>query len=511
MPTRVTRMDQGTRRDAGRVAGLSLVALACILFLVVGFGRITAPFGDSDEGINGAVWALSAQSLREVGIVDSRLGGHRTDGTDYATHPPGIVVETAVAQIIGGHHPWASRAPAWLASLVAFLLLYRLGRRAGFEPLIAGGATAIVALTPMALVYGPMLDTPVTAFPLGLLVITCWFRDWRRDEPASTRTAALTALAAVAAGLSGWQAAVLTALCGLTLAARAVRHRPGAIRAALPYLVGGAIGVGLSLSWSWWVYGDFHTLTTKFGGRTGSSSGVGLSDMVSFQLPWIANLLGLSIVGLVACAVALRDRVLRPLAGMALASVAVYAVIFRQAAAGHQYWNYWVLLPTAIGWAYLLRFIGKEIGRVHTRDGKPVSALGAVLVVVVFVGTFGILQPDPARQYIVDGHRAAQLVDRASFPEDQSSLGYIGEPFRADAWITYNRELEPFTITTPEQLTQLAAEHPDDLVLILGDCDRSDPSFGFCADVTRAAAAEDGGEVQQPRLVPASQLAGTPG
>src|SRR4051794_11350733 len=87
-PTRVTRMDSGTRRDAARVAGLTLVAVACVLFLVVGFGRITAPFGDSDEGINGAVWAYSAQSLRDLGLVDSRLGGHRVDGTDYATHPP---------------------------------------------------------------------------------------------------------------------------------------------------------------------------------------------------------------------------------------------------------------------------------------------------------------------------------------------------------------------------------------------------------------------------------------
>ena len=88
----------------------------------------------------------------------------------------------------------------------------------------------------MALVYGPMLDTPIVAFPFGVLVDHLLVPRLERGRARRPATAGLTALAAVFAGLFGWQAAVLTALCGLTLAARAVRHRPGAIRAALPYL-----------------------------------------------------------------------------------------------------------------------------------------------------------------------------------------------------------------------------------------------------------------------------------
>src|SRR4051794_469678 len=131
-PTSVRAMETAERRSATHLAGLLLVAAGCVLFLAIGFGRITAPFGDSDEGINGAVWSLSARSLRELGVVDSRLGGHRTDGTEYATHPPGTVVTAAVAQAVGGARSWASRAPAWLATLAALLLLYRLARRARF-------------------------------------------------------------------------------------------------------------------------------------------------------------------------------------------------------------------------------------------------------------------------------------------------------------------------------------------------------------------------------------------
>ncbi len=500
-------MDMAARRSATHIAGLVLVAAGCVLFLAIGFGRITAPFGDSDEGINGAVWSLSARSLRTLGVVDSKLGGKRTDGSEYATHPPGTVVATAATQALGGARSWASRAPAWLATLAAFLLLYRLARRAKFAPLVAGGSVALVALTPMALVYGPMLDTPIVAFPFGVLVITRWFRDWNADAPSGLASAGLTASAAMFAGLFGWQAAVLTGLCGLTLATRVFGHRPGAIRAALPYLIGGAVGVGLSLSWSWWVYGSFHTLFDKFGGRSGESSGVGLGDMVSFQLPWLANLLGLSFVGLIGCVVALRDRFLRPLAAMALASVAVYAVIFRQAAAGHQYWNYWVILPTAVGWAYLLRAVVREVHKARPGDSARAASIAVVVAIIVFVGAFGVLRPDQAQQYIVDGHRAAELVNGATFPDGQTDLATVGQPFRADAWITYNTDLHPYNLVSVDQLQQVAAERPDDLVLILGGCDEGDLSYELCTDLTRAAAAESGdGEVHRPRLVPMRRL-----
>ena len=78
------------------VAGLLLVVLAAG-FLALAAPRIAAPFGDSDEGINGAVWGLDSRALRERGPIDSALGGRRADGTTYASHPPLIVVTTATA------------------------------------------------------------------------------------------------------------------------------------------------------------------------------------------------------------------------------------------------------------------------------------------------------------------------------------------------------------------------------------------------------------------------------
>jgi hypothetical protein len=506
-------METRTARPMGEVVALVAVVLTAALFLALSAGRITAPFGDSDEGINAAVWSTNARALRHLGPVDSHLGGRREDGTRYATHPPTIVVAIAVAQWVAGDHPWSSRAPAWIASIVALLLLYQLGRRAGFDPLAAGGAVVAVGLTPMMLAYGAMLDTPVICFPFGVAVVLRWYQVWQNDDPARPGWAPVGSMAATAglgalAGLAGWQAAVVTALCGLSLAARALRHRPGAIRAALPFVVGGAIGVGLSLSWSWWVYGDFHTLASKFNGRSGTAGGVGLGDMLSFQVPWIANLLSLSIIGLVGCVAALWDKRVRPLAAMSLAAVVVYALIFRQAAAGHQYWNYWALLPAAVGWGHLLQRLLAEVRERAKPTSRTMASLVAVAVVVVGVAAFDTLRPNQAAGYIDDGRRAAELVARTTFPPDQVALNYVGQPYRPDAWIDYNTGRSPVALTSADELRALADARPDDLVLVLGSCDPTDPSFSFCASLLAPGVPHLALQSTPPRIVTAAELAG---
>ena len=221
-PPRAGRSARGRGRVAGGAGGGGVWGVRRFLLVVISWGRITAPFGDSDEGATTG-WGVGARPVPAGGVGAPPPGGPPTHGSGTTTPPPGIVIETTLAQLVGGDHPWSSRLPAVLGTIAAVVLIYRLLRVAGFEPLASGGAAALIALTPMALVYGPMLDTPVTAFPFGVLVLICWYRDWRGDRPVHP---ALAALAALAAGLSGWQAAVLTAMCGLALLARAVRRLP---------------------------------------------------------------------------------------------------------------------------------------------------------------------------------------------------------------------------------------------------------------------------------------------
>lgn len=487
-------MSAGPATISGRNAvGFGVALLVALALVVLAWPRISAPFGDSDEGINGAVWATNSRALREAGPIDSRLGGRRLDGTSYATHPPLIVVSTATAESIAGEHEWATRAPAWIASVAAIGLLYLLARSTGAGSPASAAAAAAAALTPMFFTYGFMLDTPVVALPFGVAVLLLWYRQWR--APAGQRGWHPVAVAAVCAlaALAGWQAALLVGLASVTLLARARTGLRRAVTDALPFIIGGAIGIALSLGWIWWVYGDFATLGDKFFRRSGESNPVGIDDMASFQVPWLTQLLGLGLIGIGACIAALWDRRFRPLAAMSLGIVVVYAVVFRQAAAGHQYWNYWALIPCAVGFAWAFDRLARDV---PARALAPV--LAGVCVVIGVVNLF-VLRSE-ALDFIDEGHEVAELVIRTPLDDAQTSIAYVGQAYRPDAWLAYYTGRRPVPLRSPQEARELGETRPADQVLILGWCDDTDPSFDFCAQVTPIAE-------RDPRFTPAESFA----
>jgi 4-amino-4-deoxy-L-arabinose transferase-like glycosyltransferase len=483
------------RPSARRWYAAVVLGIVALVFLAVSMPRIAAPFGDSDEGINGAVWATNSRALREDGIVDSRLGGRRSDGTSYATHPPYIVISTAVAETIGGENAWASRIPAWLATIASIGLLYLLVRRTGVGGSAAATAVAAAFLSPMVFAYGFMLDTPVVSLPFGIAVLIAWTAQWR--APAGSFAWHPLAIGALCAGaaLAGWQAAVLTALAGLSLAVRRFRGREHGIADALPFLIGGAIGVVLSLSWTWWVYGDFAILGDKFFRRSGESSSVGLGDMASFQIPWLAQLLGLGLIGMLACIRAAWDERMRPVAAMSLAIVVVYAIVFRQAAAGHQYWNYWALIPATVGYAWMFDRLRRDLA---PRAVVPVLAISCVAIGAVNL----LVLQDDALRYIDEGHEVAEAVIATPLPSDQSVVPYVGPAYRPDAWIRYYTGLPAQQIGSTAMLDDLARTRPDDITVVLGWCDESDPSAELCREVVGPT---DGSP--RPRVAPAREIA----
>jgi hypothetical protein len=490
--------DPATSAAATRRAAWVLLGALAVLFLVVAWPRITAPFADSDEGINGAVWGYDSRSLRELGIVDSRLGGLRLDGSRYATHPPLIVVQTAAAEVALGEHPWSSRLPAWGGTLAAIVLLWFLVRSLGLDELTAAAAVVCGTATHLLTVYGLMLDTPVTSFPFGLAVALVWHRQWQAPERRRPWVAFAVSLVAA---LSGWQAGVLVAVCAFSLAAR-IRRRPGAFGEALPFLAGGLLGLGLDLGWTWWAHDGFGVLQDKFGERSGGETDVSVGDMVGFQLPWLAQLLGLSLAFVVAAVVSLRDRRFRPLAALSLGIVAGYALLFREAAGGHQYWNYWALLPATVGAAYVL----DGLVRALRSSGTPTSTRTAVVVlgaICVVVAAVNLTARNEAGQLIDDGQRPYEVV-LAGLPADQTTLPYVAEPYRPDFWLLYHDLPPGEPIQSAEQLRSLAAERPDDLALVLGSCAEPDPT-GICTTLTFGNGG--GGGSVEPRLVPLGELA----
>lgn len=459
-----------------------LLALALLVVLGAAFVLRNAcdldlPFGQSDEGLNAAVWGEGSRSYRELGPIESVFGGRRIDGRAYATHPPFLLTATAATETVAGEHRWATRAPAWLGALASIPLLYVLLRRLRVAPAVAAAAVVAGLGTPMFFVYGWMLDTPVVAFPLAVAAAAVWL------APGRDRRHLVAAVAiSVLVGLAGWQASLFVLLLGLW--SLVVGRRAGRSGAeALPWLGGVATGLALSLAWCWWVYGDLRTLWEKFTLRTGGEHR-GLLDMVTYQGRWTAVLLGVGLAGLVGSLVALRDQRFRALTACALASVVLYDLLFRSAASAHPFWNYQVLLAVVLGWGYLL----ERLHAVLTRDGLPASAM--VVAGACVVAALGIVPDSSARAAIRAGATPVPLLQAAVAPT-QATIGYLGDLTMPDDWILYELRRPARALDEPG-LRALATQAPGDVVLVSGPCRVGD---AVCAAIWRDVPGQDGYEV----------------
>ena len=495
VPTR-TPPPKRPASSADKAIAAVLLGLLAIGFLVSAWPRITGPIGDSDEGINAAVWGFDSRALRELGPVESRFGGVRTDGTKYATHPPLIVAEAALIERVVGEHPWSTRAAAWLGTLVAIGLLFGILRELGLSPPVAAAATVATGASHMLFVYGAMLDTMITAFPFALAVAWIWYRQW---IGRTTPRAPVILLLATLACLGGWQATFMVALCGLATLAR-VRHDRAAVGRALPYLVGAVIGVALTIAWGLWVYGSLSVLGDKLIRRTGGED-ASIAKMIDFQLPWLGQLLGVGFLAWAACAVSLRDRRYRPLAALSLVSVIVYALVLKEGSGGHQYWNYWGLFPAAIGMGYAFGALARATRRRMRR--RPLAATVAVLVAMVLVVAVNLSRPNQAADLIRAGYASYDLVASTPLAPGQGELTYVAEPNRIDDWIRYRGAPAVRPLLSADELRALARDHPEDTVLVLGTCARPDPT-GICVQLTGSSSND---EAVPPRLVTAAELA----
>ena len=284
----------------------------------------------------------------------------------------------------------------------------------------------------------------------------------------------------------------------MAVLARGLRGH-GSIPRALPYLAGALLATGLTLLWARWVYGGtLAPLTDKLGRRSGESSGAGFVDMVTFQLPWLGQLLGVGLLACLASIVSLRDKRFRPIAGLALVSVVAYAFLFREGSGGHQYWNYWAMLPAAVGYAYAYRALAQGL---RGRRQAPRTTAIVLAALTVVVGAVNLLQTDQAGALITAGQRPLELVQQTPLPAGQTDLPYISEPFRADDWLRYHGLPRGVPLQSRQDLETLAREHPDHLVLVLGECASPDPT-GLCDLATKLP-----GGAQPPVLVPAGTLA----
>lgn len=356
-----------------------------MLFLGFGSRTISAPFGESHDGRNARVWSSGSLSLRTSGPVASRLGTRSPVTGLYVNHPPLIYVQTAITEHVGSASNAATRAPAWLGTVVLIWLLFRLLCVCGLRPGAAGMAVLLVVTMPMLLVYGTMLDTPVTSLPFGVGLLLLWERARRGQAVSPLAAAALTAVTV----LTGWQAAILAVVIGTWALFRAVLGI-GRRDTDLAFATGAVLGIGLLAAWMLWACGgDLRPLLDQYRFRTGESTqSVGLGALVASQAHYGVALFGaVGLLGVAGLVVACRDPRTRGLATLAIALTVSYTVVFRTGAVNHSYWGYWFLLPLGVGLA-----VGADRLVAYWRSQgrwEPVLPLTvAVLAVVLVLGAW---------------------------------------------------------------------------------------------------------------------------
>lgn len=462
-----------------------ILAVVVMGVLVVGLvvsaaGRATMPFGDSHDGQNAGVWAGNSRSLREQGVVASRLGTVATvegEAVTYATHPPMIAVEAAAAEAVLGERPWVARLPAWAGSLAALVLGFLLLRECRLRPLAAAVGVALGFGCPMFAAYGTMLDTPIVGLPFGIAVLWLWQRG-RSGRPAPT---AIVILVTVLAALTSWLGLLTVGLVAAGSLVLRVRRRleRGADRPRsaddIPlagFVAGAVLGGALVLLWILWAYGSWGPLASQFLIRAGDrDGGGGLATFIGAQrtywprafTPWQ---LVLAIPALVA---GVGWRPSRAVALVAVLAVSGWVGGFRDGAIMHDYWAYWMVLPLALGFGVLAEASLAALQRSDAETGLPprpstssprasrVSlARTALAGCSAALALAGVVAPSGAGTTLELGGDAGSLLAVAAYPSSQRQAWVMmagSEDFR---WVHYATD-RPMQAIRPADLDGIAA------------------------------------------------------
>ena len=431
-------------------------------YIAVTLPLVTAPFGMSHDGRNGGVFALGGRALRELGPVDSHWGAVLAQGGgSYAHHPPLIVWLTALTDAGPGGPSLAIRLPTWLASIAVIILLDRMLRHLGLSPVAAGLGVGLAVASPMFVTYAWMLDTPMLALPFFVAVLDRWLRS-RRGEALSPT---VTALLALACGLSGWQA---TFGCSVLIVAGTVPW-PGqmvsrSVRRA-SWTIGRAVmvGAGISLAWIAQSPDGLDGLRASFGDRVGATAtnhSTTVANALATQTRTAGEmwLLATLVIAPLLAVAAWRDRRTRAALATSVITVIGYSIAFWQASTIHDYWNLYAVIALALGAAAAADHAIARSRRPRRVTALLVASTAGALLWVALTGS-------PARTELESGWRVADLIAAAPIPADQDRLPVAGiaEPL---GWTVLDNGLTIDLVPGRRDLAALAERHPDWQVVV---------------------------------------------
>lgn len=455
----IDAIDPTTR--ASRPLGDWVVAGLVAFYVVLTLPMVTAPVGLSHDGQNTGVFALGARALRQLGWSSSNFGASLAQGNGtYAHHPPSIVWATALSESILGTHPWSSRLPTYLGSIAVIVLLYRLARVLGLDSISAAVGTCVAVGNPMFFTYAWMLDTPMWSLPFALALLIRWIRS--SATSSKPRDWALTGGLATMCALSGWEA---TLMCGVFVAVTAFQRSKGPtrFRSVAPIVVGTAFGFAVTMAWIAASPEGVAGLMDSFVARTGESAHAvspSIGDSITAQYQWTTDVWLVPVLVMVpAMAVAAwRDRRTRLVSAVSGGLVAMYGVLFWQAASIHDYWHFWAIVPITIG-------AGALACRLRTRmPGLVVTA--ALLAVALAAPVWTATGRSHSQTELRAGWDVANLIARTPLAsgQDHIVLGGLGQPW---SWASYANSLDMEGLVGRGDLRRLNAEHPE-WMMVLG-------------------------------------------
>jgi len=265
--------------------------------------------------------------------------------------------------------------------------------------------------------------------------------------------------------LAGWQSLLLAGIVGCWALVRVVR-RSGDRRVELAFAGGALAGAVLLLGWLLWAFGGtLSPLIDQFIFRTGHSSSepVGLSTAVAATLRDGRVMLGgLGLVALLGAALALRDRRTRGAMVLALAVTVPYPILFKAGVVNHDYWNYWLLLPFAIGVGVMVDAL---LGHWETTPRwaagflLATAALGAGLTMESWV------VPGVAEARKLSGFAVIEATRHPQLGPGQVSSWYAGTVGEPAPWLALATG-RPAVAVRGDEMVALAGARPTDIVLV---------------------------------------------
>lgn len=375
------------------------------------------------------------------------------DGPVYAHHPPLIYAEAVVSGSLTDGRAWVIKLPALLGSVAAIGVLYIFLTAMGLSGPASLAATAATTGSAMFLVYGGMLNMEAISLPLGLAVL--WL--WQRARQDSSPPLLAVGLLAILLPLSSWQGLILGAALGVAALYSFIR---GSIdrRFLLVIMAGFIVGATLSAWWLWFANGgSYANLANQLQFRS-SGGDFTFGDLIRRNLRWFKETFPAWTAPLapVAALAAILDRRTRWAALLTGSLVAVFALALGNGSFIHDYWNYWLLVPLAIGLASFL----DNLGRVLPGNWFPHIAVGLALVSF----GFGMVERSPAEDLLSSGAVAGELVATATFPPGQAEAWYFGNVSRP-LWLEYYSHRPPHQLDV-DMLNELDVGRDQDLVLV---------------------------------------------